>query len=105
MVLAPLLLECERVLTRAERLAASSALVEVVAAVLHDVAASAEWVRLDYLWRPQLRDADDEVVVETAVNGRADILATFNLGDLAAAAARFGVRALRPINLLRLAET
>ena len=45
------------------------------------------------------------MVLETAVNGRADILATFNLRDLAAAAARFGVRALRPADLLRPVET
>ena len=75
-----------------------------MAVVLDDLAASADWVRLDYLWRPQLRDADDEMVLETEVNGRADILATFNLGDLAAPAARFGVRALRPADLLKLVE-
>ena len=49
-------------LIRAVHLAASSASVEDVAAVLDDVAASAEWVRLDYLWRPQLSHADDETI-------------------------------------------
>jgi predicted nucleic acid-binding protein len=72
---------------------------------LDDVAASADWVRFDFLWRPLLRDADDEMVLETAVKGGADILATFNLADLAATAARFGVRALRPAALVQLVET
>ena len=104
LVSAPLLLEYEAVLTRAEHLAASAATVADVATVLDDVAASADWVRLDYLWRPQLRDPNDEMVLETAVNGRADILATFNLGVLAAAAAHFGVRGLRPGDLLEFVE-
>jgi len=33
----------------------------------------AEPVETHYLWRPQLRDVDDEMVLEVAVNGRADM--------------------------------
>ena len=105
LVSAPLLFEYEAVLTRPQHLAASGASVDDVALVLDDVAVSADWVRFDFLWRPLLRDADDEMVLETAVNGGADILATFNLADLAATAARFGVRALRPAALVQLVET
>jgi hypothetical protein len=32
-------------------------------------------------WRPQLRDPDDELVLEAAVNGRADALVTDNVKD------------------------
>lgn len=105
LVSAPLLFEYGAVLTRPRHLLAPGAAVDEVEAVLDDVTASAEWVRFDFLWRPLLRDADDEMVLETAVNGRADILATFNLADLAPAAARFGVRATRPAGLLKLVET
>ncbi len=38
-------------------------------------------MRLDYLWRPALPDADDDMVLEAAVNGRADSIVTFNLRD------------------------
>jgi len=93
----PLLFEYGAVLTRPQHLTASGATVE-------DVAASSDWVRLDYLWRPLLRDADDEMVLETAVNRGAEILATFNLADLAPAAARFGIRVLRPAALVDLVE-
>ena len=104
LVSTPLLLEYETVLTRPEHLAACGASAADTAKVLDDVVASSDWVRLDYLWRPQLRDADDEMVLETAVNGGADALVTFNLADLASAAARFGVRALRPAALIRIVE-
>jgi hypothetical protein len=43
-------------------------------------------------------------VLETAVNGAAEILATFNLADLASAAAGFGIRVLRPAALAALVE-
>lgn len=100
----PLLIEYEAVLTRPQHLLASGATAEDVALILDDVAASAQPVRLDFLWRPILRDADDEMVLETAVNGGADALATFNLVDLAVAAARFGIPAMRPGDLLNLVE-
>ena len=38
-----------------------------------------EPVRFDFLWRPQLRDPDDEVVLETAVNGRSAATAAARL--------------------------
>ena len=41
----------------------------------------AEPVHLHYLWRPQLRDPADEMVLETALNGRADGLVTLNVRD------------------------
>jgi hypothetical protein len=47
-------------------------------------------VVFDYIWRPSGGHADDELVVETAVNGHADAVATFNVKDMAAAAATFG---------------
>ena len=43
-------------------------------------------MRLAYLWRPLLTDTDDDMVLETAINGRADVLVTLNLRDFAAAA-------------------
>ena len=91
LVSTPLLLEYETVLTRPEHLTACGASAEDTAMVLDDVVAISDWVSLDYLWRPQLRDADDEMVLETAANGGADALVTFNLADLAGAAVRFGI--------------
>jgi predicted nucleic acid-binding protein len=57
-------------------------------------------VHLHYLWRPQLRDAGDEMVLETAVNGRANGLVTFNVEDFQPAACRFGIELLTPAQSL-----
>jgi putative PIN family toxin of toxin-antitoxin system len=60
-----------------------------------------EPVHMDFLWRPQLHDPADEMVLETAINGRADILVTFNLRDYGDAPARFGIQAMRPADAIR----
>jgi putative PIN family toxin of toxin-antitoxin system len=60
------------------------------------VIAMAEPVNIHFLWRPQLRDPGDEMVLETAVNGGADTLITFNVRDYGEVPSRFGVEVLLP---------
>ena len=96
LVSVPLLIEYEAVMTRAEHLKAAGLSVEDIAVLLDAVAAVAEPVRLAYLWRPTLPDADDDMVLEAAVNGRADGIVTFNLRDFGPAAEQFGIAVLPP---------
>jgi putative PIN family toxin of toxin-antitoxin system len=63
--------------------------------------AMAEPVPLYFRWRPQLRDPGDELVLEAAVNGRADAIATFNEKDLREARTGFDIEVLRPGEILR----
>ena len=92
----PLMLEYESVLKRPEQLAAIGLTANEVDTVLDAVALVIEPVRLAFLWRPRLRDPSDEMVLETAVNGRADRLVTFNLRHLAEATRGFGIHAGLP---------
>lgn len=101
LVSVPLMLEYEAVLTREEHLAAAGITANDVDTVLDALATVVEPVRLSFLWRPRLKDAADEMVLETAVNGMADRLVTFNLKHLGEAALEFGVRALSPGKALR----
>lgn len=96
LVSVPLMLEYEAVLTRREHLAAAGITAEAVDIVLDALAAVIEPVRLSFLWRPRLKDAADEMVLETAVNGKADRLVTFNLKHLGKAALEFGIRTMMP---------
>lgn len=57
-------------------------------------------MRLHYLWRPQLGDVADEMVLETAINGRADVIASFD-GRHFGPASRFGIGVVNPAALLR----
>ena len=89
------MVEYEAVLSRQEHLAAIGLTSRQVGEILDALAAVAIPVRLSFLWRPRLKDPADEMVLETAVNGGADRLVTFNIRHLAAAL-DFGIRVLRP---------
>mgnify|MGYP003382016315 CR=1 FL=1 len=65
------------------------------------ITALSEPVELHYFWRPQLRDPDDEMVLETAINGRADAIVTFNVRDYGQAPFRFGVDVLLPAQAIQ----
>ncbi len=96
-----LVVEYESVLTRPRRLARSGIGFAEVVEVLDELAGLCVPVAFDYRWRPSGADADDELVVETAINGQADVIATFNLRHMHQAAANFGIRAQRPGPLIR----
>jgi putative PIN family toxin of toxin-antitoxin system len=96
----PLFLEYEAVLKRPERLAVHGLSSEGIDTLLAVWASFGVPVNLHFLWRPQLRDVNDEMVLETAVNGRADGLVTFNIQDFKPAASRFGIELLTPAQWL-----
>lgn len=79
LVSVPLFLEYAAVLTRLEQLAAFGLHRGEVELVLNDLAAVARPVRLAFRWRPSLPDPSDDMVLETAINGGAQAIVTFNL--------------------------
>jgi len=101
LVSVPLLIEYEAVMTRPEHLRAARLTTDDIGALLDAVAAVAEPVGLAFLWRPVLPDADDDMVLETAINGRADGVVTFNRRDFEPATRRFGIAFLSPGDAVR----
>ena len=95
------MLEYEAVCSRAEHLEAAGISNAQLSVFLDAVAALAEPVESHYVWRPRLRDPEDEMVLEAAVNGRAKAIVTFNVRDFGVAPAEFGVRVLLPRDALR----
>ena len=96
-----LFLEYESVLLRPEQLRAAGTEEAGVGNFLDLLAREVEEVRVHYIWKPQLADVADEMVLETAINGRADAIATFNVRHFNAAA-RFGVRVAVPAAVLEI---
>jgi putative PIN family toxin of toxin-antitoxin system len=91
----PLALQYEAVVTRPEHLSASGANLEKMRSLLDGLCAVCIPVEIPFLWRPMLRNPDDEMVLEVAVSGAADYLLTFNDRDFTAAD-RLGVTVERP---------
>jgi putative PIN family toxin of toxin-antitoxin system len=97
----PLFLEYEEVLQRPEQRLAHGLAPEAIEGFLAELAALVEPVEVHFLWRPQVRDPNDEMVLEAAINGQADALVTYNVADFAVAGDRFAIPILRPADLLK----
>lgn len=98
----PLFLEYEDVLKRAEQRIAHGLTLEMIDDFLGELAVLIEPVEVHFLWRPQVRDPSDEMVLEAAINGRAEALVTYNIRDFAVAGERFSIPVLRPPDLLKM---
>lgn len=97
----PLMLEYEAILTRPQHLAACGLSSAEVGSVLDDLAAVARPVRLAFRWRPRLSDPDDDMVLETAINGNATAIVTFNQRDFAAGMKGFRCALILPVTALQ----
>jgi predicted nucleic acid-binding protein len=94
------MLEYEGVCTLPEHRLASGLDSEAIGQFLDAIAFFAEPVEVHYQWRPMLRDPGDEMVLETAVNGRAQAIVTFNRRDYADVTRSFGIEILLPVEAL-----
>ena len=96
-----LALEYEAVCRQAEHKLASGLSDTQVDVFLDALVAMAQPVETHFIWRPQLRDPADEMVLEAAINGRADALVTFNVRDFGTVPSHFGVEVLLPREAIR----
>jgi predicted nucleic acid-binding protein len=97
----PLMLQYQAVLTRPEHLAACGLSATDVGAILDDLAAVARPVRLAFRWRPRLSDPDGDMVLETAINGGASAIVTFNQRDFVSGTIGFSCAVILPGTALR----
>jgi putative PIN family toxin of toxin-antitoxin system len=95
-----LFLEYEDVLRREEQKAIHGLDEDKLETAVRALAALSTPVEPHFRWRPQLSDPKDEMVLEIAINGRADALFTHNVRDFYAAAPKFGILLLTPGALL-----
>jgi predicted nucleic acid-binding protein len=89
-------LEYEAVLMREEHLKASGLTGIEMNELLDAILAVAEPVRLSFLWRPFLRDPNDDMVLELAANGRAEAIVTLNRRHFIPGVEAFGIGILSP---------
>lgn len=92
----PLVLEYEAVLTRPEHVSVIGLAEAEIGAILDAIVAVGEPVELAFVWRPVSQDPDDDMVIETAVNGRADAIISFNTADLRGPCKSFGIEVWTP---------
>jgi putative PIN family toxin of toxin-antitoxin system len=96
-----LALEYEATCRLAEHRLAACLDLDEVGIFIDAVLAMIEPVETHFLWRPQLRDPADELVLEAAVNGQAAAIVTFNRRDFGVVPVRFGIDVLTPAEAIR----
>ena len=93
-------LEYEAVATRDTHLAAGEISAAEARNLIDALEAMASPVEIHIRWRPQLRDADDEMIFEAAMNAQDRTIVTFNTKDFEMAADKFDVKLLKPSQVL-----
>ncbi len=93
-------LEYEAVATRVEHLRAGEISTQEAGNLIDALIALATPIDINFRWRPQLRDADDEMVFEAAINALDPTIITFNRKDFKMAANKFDVTVLTPAAFL-----
>jgi putative PIN family toxin of toxin-antitoxin system len=97
-----LYLEYESVMEREEIISKSQLDISKVNELLDGFLSVSEWVNIYYSWRPNLRDEGDKHVLELAIAGNAQILATNNLRDFRGSELTFPqLQILNPYQIIR----
>ena len=98
---ATLFFEYEAVLSRSEH----GVSLAVLSRLLEDLANIIEPARIDYQWKPQLADPNDELVLEAATNGHAEAIVTHNVRDFATVPRQFTIAIMTPGDIMKLRRT
>lgn len=94
--------EYESVIKRSEILDKCSLTEQEISVLLRSFMSISQWVNIYYLWRPNLRDEADNHLIELAIAGNAQIIATNNLKDLKNAELLFpDLSILKPEEIIR----
>jgi putative PIN family toxin of toxin-antitoxin system len=94
--------EYESVIYRSEIIARCSLTSEEISALLASVMSVSQWIYIYYLWRPNLKDEADNHLIELAVAGNAQIIATHNIKDFQNAELLFpNLSILKPEEIIR----
>ena len=73
--------EYESISQRAEIIAKCPLTSEEISALLASFISVSQWISIYYLWRPNLKDEADNHLIELAVAGNAQVIATHNIRD------------------------
>ncbi len=74
---------------------------EDITSFIDDVCLISHHQKINFLWRPFLKDIKDDMVLETAFNGKCDYIITYNLKDFHGVKDKFGIQIITPKEFLK----
>ena len=96
-----LITEYEGVLLRPKNMQNYSHLnTQDVQSFIDDICLISHHQRINFLWRPFLRDIKDDMVLETAFNGNCNYIITYNSKDFKGVEEKFGIKIIQPKEFL-----
>ena len=97
-----LVTEYEDVLTRDQNIKKFNNLKkEDILSFIDDICLISYHQDIHFLWRPFLKDSNDDMILEVAVNANAKAIITFNPKDFKGIKERFGIDVLTPQEYLK----
>jgi putative PIN family toxin of toxin-antitoxin system len=96
-----LFVEYEAICERQEHRTAAGLSRDELRTFLDALANMVDEVEAHFLWRGRLRDANDDMVLDAAINGHADAIVTFNRRDYGGVPDEFGIAVLAPRDALK----
>jgi len=93
----PLILEYEEVLLRSSERFGKARIEQYLDYICY----ASEHIQIHFLWRPFLKDSDDDMLLELAVAAEADYIVTYNIDDFQGIQ-KFKVEAIRPQQFLQI---
>ena len=88
--------EYEDVLSRPEIQAKAKYTTDEIKQILDGFLSVCTWVKINYLWRPNLRDEGDNHLIELAVASNTRWIVTQNIKDLKSGDLRFSLQSISP---------
>ncbi len=73
-----------------------------IVAFVDDICLISFHQKINFLWRPFLKDIKDDMVLETAFNGECDYIITYNVKDFAGVKEKFGIEVVMPKTFLKI---
>jgi putative PIN family toxin of toxin-antitoxin system len=99
----PFVLELEDVFLRPKNLSRMAHFsVEDLKSFVDDICHISSHQEIHFLWRPQIKDPKDDMVLELVVNAQADYLITFNTKDFKPVVDKFNFQLCTPKEFLKL---
>jgi putative PIN family toxin of toxin-antitoxin system len=74
---------------------------EDIKSFIDDICHISHHQKINFLWRPFLKDIKDDMVLETAFNGACDYIVTYNTKDFSGVFEKFNIKVAKPKEFLK----